>query len=181
MAQSKSPSGLQFDVKEVSVLPHVGARFKTMKLIPAGDYENWRMDAGSVVSQQVVSVPKQPDSMWIETLVLVRNNGGNDEKLDFKNPQLQLASGGSIKPWEHLFAGMADYQGLVGVLGLSDKAPGPDANAVHLNVEGTLYCNLKSKQQTWIIMVFQVPKSAKDGKLSISNYPPTALKIPSAR
>ena len=175
-AQGTEKAGFQIEVKEVSVLPHIDARYKTMKLLPSADYQNWGMDRGSRVEQVVVEVPVQQDSIWIEALVLIKNDSTDDAKFNFKTPTLELNGGKSIEAWEHLFAGMADYDGLVRVLGLSDKAP--DKNTIHLNVEGTLYCNLKSKQQTWMILLFQVPKNAKEGKLTINNYPTSTLKIP---
>jgi hypothetical protein len=115
-AQGSSDSPFQIEVKEVSILPHVQARYKTMKLVPVGDYQNWHMDAGSVVSQEVVEVPNHPDSVWIEILALVKNSSASDAKFQFKAPKLELSGGQTIQPWEHLFAGMADYDGLAHVL-----------------------------------------------------------------
>ena len=61
-AQENGNSKFKIEVKEVSVLPHLHARYKTMKVIPEGDYQDWHMDAGSVVAQEVVEVPNHQDT-----------------------------------------------------------------------------------------------------------------------
>jgi hypothetical protein len=150
-----------------------------MNMVPKGTYRPWAMDAGSVVAQEVVSLPKGEDDVWIEALILVRNIGTKNDRFAFKSPHIELGNGQKIEPWEYLPAGLAgSYDDIAHTLQLSDKAPAKGSNEVHLRLGGDFYSELKSKQQTWVIMIFQVPKEAKDGKLSISSLPPTAIDIP---
>ncbi len=171
--------GLQFEVKAVSVLPHIGARFTTMNLIPKGENQHWTMNQYGVFGKQVVHIPEQQNSIWIEALILVRNNGVEAQKFRFKSPRLELSGGQTIQPWESLPGGMyGSYDEIAGDLGLSREAPEKGSNAIQLLLSSDIESNLSSGQQTWVIMDFQVPQDTKNAKLGINGYPTSPIEIP---
>ncbi len=174
-APARFDSGLQIEVRDVSVLPHLGARYKTMEAIANVEYQRWQMDVGSMIAQQVVKSPLRHGSKWIELLVMARNTGEKDEKLRFAAPRLQLPSGDEVRPWEFIVSGMGDYGSIARALQLSE---GPQTTVVHLVFSGNLSCNLEIMQQTWMILIFAVHESAQGGTFSMSGYPPVSIAIP---
>lgn len=175
-AWSESQAGVHFEVKSVMVLPHLGDRYQTMRSLPDSDYQIWQLDIGGSIAQQVVAIPKQPGTKWVEMLIVARNDSRRMERIHFNSPQLNLADGGHATPWEFAFAGMGSHDGLVKALQLS--ATPPLRRVLHVAVAGDLSCDLGSMQETWMVLVFQVPNSAQDATFSMDKNKADPIRFP---
>jgi len=174
-----SDQGLQIEVKEVAPIPDVHARYGLVKKIPKADYQSWRTEGEFHYGRITEKVPKDLAASLVELLVIVKNTGNNEVKFDNKNMKL-IVSGGSVEPWEYLFPGLYDsYETLARNLGLSnERTPEQDSYFLKTSYNGNCYCPLKAGQQTWLDLIYKVPKNTINGRLSLGVSNPITVKIP---
>lgn len=177
-ARPESAASVRFEVKSVMVLPHLGDRYETLRSLPDSDYQVWQLSTGGTIAQQVISIPKQSGTKWVEVLILARNNTRREEKVRFNSPRLKLGDGASAPPWEVVFAGMGNHDGLARSLQLSAAPPVKDI--LHVAISGDLSCTLGSMQETWMVLVFQVPASAEEATISIDKNTADPVRFPLA-
>lgn len=177
-ARPESAASVRFEVKSVMVLPHLGDRYETLRSLPDSDYQIWQLDIGGSIAQQVISIPKQSGTKWVEVLILARNSTRRTEKIRFNSPRLNLGDGASAPPWEFAFAGMGNRDGLARSLQLSETPP--VKSILHVAVTGDLSCSLGSMQETWLVLVFQVPNEAQVATISIDKNTADPIRFPLA-
>ncbi|MGO8759662.1 MAG: hypothetical protein ACLQG3_16210 [Terracidiphilus sp.] len=175
----ETAASFRIQVNGVAILPHIGARYTTMKQIQGGDWQGWGMDDAAAVSEEVVGVPRSFGRKWVEVLAQIENTGTTSGRFQLATPALVVGGGKKIEPWEYLLANMSDYDGLVRLLQLSPTPP--SGNTVHLKVAGAAYCDLAGQQKTWIIAIFQVPAGQSEGTLVLGDFPGVAVRIPSGK
>ncbi|MGA2572518.1 MAG: hypothetical protein ABSF23_18575 [Terracidiphilus sp.] len=172
-------ASFQIQVNGVAILPHIGARYVTMKQIQGNDWQAWGMDEGSAVTEEVVSVPKNFGRKWVEVLAQIENTSTTSGRFQVATPSLIVGGGKKIEAWEYLLAEMSEYDGLVRLLQLSQTPP--VGNTVHLKVGGKAYCDFAGQQKTWVIAIFQVPAGQSEGTLVLGDYPGVPVKIPAGK
>ncbi len=178
-AAQPAESGLQIRLVEALRVPHVNVRYQTVKHLPKADYEGWQMSADGLFGETMSELPKDPGAGLLELLLVATNTGQHEVKLEFTKPKLELLTREALMPWEWLFPGIYDgYEDLARVLSLSGKPPEEGSAFVQLSCEGDCYCPLKGGRQTWLALIYPLPRNVKEANLFVGTSNAIPVKIP---